>query len=99
VQLLSPIQYLKPALDIPQFHHERWDGSGYPHGLSGDQIPLTARIFAVIDVWDSLLSDRPFRPAWSQEATLEYLREQAGKQFDPEVVEAFFDLLRQDEMI
>jgi len=99
VQLLSPILYLKPALEIPQYHHEKWDGSGYPHGLSGQQIPLPARVFAVIDVWDALLSERPYRPAWTQKDVLEYIRDQAGKHFDPEVVEKFLSLLRQDEML
>lgn len=91
-QMLSPIEYLRPALDIPFSHHERWDGSGYPRGLKGEEIPLVARIFAVIDVWDALTSDRPYRPAWSQQATLEYLKKNAGIQFDPEVVKIFLKL-------
>ncbi|MFH1674334.1 MAG: MASE3 domain-containing protein [Pseudomonadota bacterium] len=91
--LLSPITYLKPALDIPYCHHERWDGTGYPRGLKEEQIPLAARIFAVVDVWDALRSDRPYRPAWPQEKTREYIREQAGKYFDPQVVELFLELL------
>jgi HD-GYP domain-containing protein (c-di-GMP phosphodiesterase class II) len=92
-KLLSEIPYLLPALEIPYFHHERWDGSGYPHGLAGDKIPLTARIFAVIDVWDALSSDRPYRPAWSEEAVINYLKEQSGKQFDPAVVNAFLKII------
>ncbi|MFH1908303.1 MAG: HD domain-containing phosphohydrolase, partial [Chloroflexota bacterium] len=88
--MLSPIAYLRPALDIPSGHHETGDGSGYPRGLKGEQIPLAARIFAVVDVWDALLSDRPYRKAWSQERTTKYIREQAGKHFDPKVGEAFF---------
>lgn len=92
-KLLSRIPYLLPALDIPYCHHERWDGSGYPRGLKGEEIPLTARIFAVIDVWDALSSDRPYRPAWSKDAILSYLRNQAGKQFDPKVVEVFLNHL------
>ncbi|MFH1906930.1 MAG: HD domain-containing phosphohydrolase [Chloroflexota bacterium] len=87
--MLAPITYLKPALDIPYCHHEKWDGSGYPRGLKGEQIPLAARVFAVVDVWDALLSDRPYRKAWSQDRTMKYIRKQAGKHFDPKVGEAF----------
>lgn len=87
--LLSPIAYLRPALHIPYCHHEKWDGSGYPRGLKGEEIPLPARIFAVIDVWDALCSDRPYRPAWPKEQARNYIQEQAGKHFDPAVVEAF----------
>lgn len=90
--LLSPIDYLRPALDIPYCHHEKWDGTGYPRKLQGDQIPLAARIFAVLDVWDALRSDRPYRPAWSEAQAREYIREQAGIHFDPRVVEAFLAL-------
>ena len=92
-ELLSPIPYLRAALDIPWCHHEHWDGSGYPHGLAGDEIPLPARIFAVVDVWDALRSDRPYRNAWSEPRVRSYIQEQAGKHFDPQVVEAFFRLL------
>ena len=88
-ELLIPISYLRPALDIPYCHHEKWDGSGYPRGLKGDQIPLAARAFAVVDVWDALMSDRPYRKAWSREKVLEYIRDQAGKSFDPKVVDTF----------
>jgi PAS domain S-box-containing protein len=91
--LLSPIPYLRPAMIIPYCHHERWDGSGYPRGLRGEQIPLEARIFAVADVWDALTSDRPFRQAWPKEKALEYIREKAGVQFDPKVVEIFLRLV------
>ena len=84
-----PIAYLRPALDIPYCHHEKWDGSGYPRGLKGEQIPLAARIFAVIDVWDALTSDRPYRSAWSPEKALEYIEEQSGHHFDPHVVSVF----------
>ncbi len=94
--LLSPIEYLRPALDIPYCHHERWDGSGYPRGLQGLQIPLPARIFAVVDVWDALRSDRPYRPAWPEEKALRYIREQAGKHFDPRVVAEFLKLLARE---
>ncbi|MDX1437094.1 MAG: HD domain-containing phosphohydrolase, partial [Anaerolineales bacterium] len=92
-EMLSPIAYLRPALDIPHFHHEKWDGTGYPLGLAGEKIPLPARIFAVADVWDALCSDRPYRPAWSEEAAVEYIREQAGQHFDPRVVELFLTMI------
>jgi len=87
--MLSPIPYLRPALDIPFYHHEKWDGSGYPHGLKGEQIPLSARLFSVVDVFDAVTSDRPYRPAWSKEKALDYIREQSGKYFDPIVVGEF----------
>lgn len=73
-EMLSPIVYLRPALDIPYCHHEKWDDTGYPRGLKGEQIPLAARIFAVVDVWDALSSDRPYRPAWPHEKVRAYLR-------------------------
>lgn len=95
VQLLAPVKFLQPSLSIPAFHHERWDGGGYPHGLAGSEIPLSARIFSVVDVWDALLSDRPYRKGWPEEKVLEYIREQSGKQFDPEVVEAFFKIYQE----
>jgi response regulator RpfG family c-di-GMP phosphodiesterase len=88
---LSPISYLEPALDIPYCHHERWDGSGYPQGLKGEDIPLAARIFAVVDVWEALTSDRPYRAAWPRERAIAHLREQTGKHFDPRVAEAFLE--------
>ncbi len=91
--MLSKIDYLKPALDIPLNHHERWDGSGYPQGLAGEDIPIQARIFAVVDVWDALQSDRPYREAWSEKKTIQYLKDQAGKEFDPGVVSKFLDLI------
>jgi len=89
--MLLPITYLRPALDIPYCHHEKWDGSGYPRGLKGEQIPLAARIFAVIDVYDALTSDRPYRKAWSREKTLEHIKTNSGTHFDPKVVEAFIN--------
>ncbi|MFH1635323.1 MAG: HD domain-containing phosphohydrolase [Chloroflexota bacterium] len=89
-KLLSPITYLQLSLDIPHCHHEKWDGSGYPRGLKGEQIPLSARIFAIVDVWDALRSDRPYRKAWQEEKVLKYIREQSGTHFDPQVVELFF---------
>jgi putative nucleotidyltransferase with HDIG domain len=88
-EMLSPIHYLRHALDIPYCHHEKWDGSGYPRGLKDEQIPLTARIFAVVDVWDALRSDRPYRPAWTVEKTIEYIQSESGTHFDPQVVKAF----------
>jgi putative nucleotidyltransferase with HDIG domain len=91
-EMLSPIAYLRPALDIPYNHHEKWDGSGYPNGLKGEQTPLAARIFAVVDVFDALTSNRPYRPAWPREKALDYIREQAGKHFDPAVVEMFLKI-------
>lgn len=96
-KLLSKIPYLLPALDIPRYHHERWDGSGYPEGLKGNDIPLAARIFAVVDVWDALLSNRPYRKAWSNDEVVNYLRENSGKLFDPEVVESFLSLLANEK--
>ncbi len=88
-EMLSPIAYLRPALDIPHCHHEKWDGSGYPRGLKGEQIPLAARIFSVIDVWDALTSDRPYRKAWPKEKTIEHIKEGSGKHFDPQIVDIF----------
>jgi HD-GYP domain-containing protein (c-di-GMP phosphodiesterase class II) len=92
-EMLSSIRYLQPALDIPYCHHEKWDGTGYPRGLKGSEIPIAARIFAVADVWDAITSNRPYRKAWSREEGLEYIREQAGKYFDPQVVDEFFRLI------
>ncbi len=88
-ELLSPISFLRPALDIPYSHHEKWDGTGYPRGLQGEQIPLAARIFTVVDVWDALRSDQPYRPAWPEEKVRFYVREQVYAHFDPQVVEVF----------
>lgn len=90
--LIFPIAYLRPALDIPYCHHEKWDGSGYPRGLKEDQIPLAARIFAIVDVYDALSNDRPYRLAWPRPKVLDYLSEQSGKHFDPKVVDAFLQL-------
>lgn len=90
--LLSPIVYLRLSLDIPYAHHEKWDGTGYPLGLKGEQIPLAARIFAVADAYDALLSDRPYRPAWTRERALAHIEAQSGLHFDPQVVKAFLQL-------
>lgn len=92
--LLQPIRFLEKAAVIPYCHHERWDGSGYPQGLKGEQIPFAARIFAVVDVFDALCSDRPYRSAWSKSEALSYIKEQAGRLFDPRVVDAFANLVK-----
>ena len=89
----SPISYLKNAIDIPYCHHEKWDGTGYPRRLKGEQIPLAARIFAIADVWDALTSDRPYRKAWSKEQTVEYIKEQSGSHFDPQIVGVFLKMI------
>ena len=91
-ELLSPVAYLRPALDIPHYHHEKWDGTGYPYGLRGEQIPLHARLFAVVDVWDALRSNRPYRAGWPPEKVRVYLVEQAGLHFDPQLIERFLVL-------
>jgi response regulator RpfG family c-di-GMP phosphodiesterase len=96
MELLSPIAYLRPALDIPYYHHERWDGTGYPRGLKGEQIPKAARIFAIIDVWDALSHDRIYKKAWPRETILAHLREESGKHFDPEVVIDFINMLEEE---
>lgn len=96
--LLSPINYLQKALDIPYCHHERWNGNGYPRGLAGEEIPISARIFAIIDVWDALLSDRPYRNAWARDKVIEYIKEQSGIQFDPRITELFMQLVEAGEM-
>ncbi len=92
-ELLAPISFLGDAIDVPAHHHERWDGRGYPDGLAGEAIPLAARIFAVVDVWDALRSDRPYRRAWTPEAVTRHLRENAGHHFDPKVAEAFLAMV------
>ena len=95
LNMLQPIHYLQHSLDIPYCHHEKWDGSGYPRGLKGEEIPLAARIFAVVDVWDAVTSDRPYRAAWTQEQAFEFIRSESGKHFDPNVVEKFIHLIDQ----
>lgn len=97
-EMLSPIAYLHPALEIPFYHHERWDGSGYPHGLKGDQIPLSARLFAIVDVWDALCSDRPYRKKLPREQVIEYLRDNAGILFDPKLVEVFLSVIESEQL-
>jgi putative nucleotidyltransferase with HDIG domain len=95
-RMLSPIAFLRPAMDIPYYHHEKWDGSGYPVGLAGEAIPLAARIFAIVDVWDALSFDRPYRKACSRDYVLSYVREQSGTHFDPHVVQVFLDMMREE---
>lgn len=92
--VLNPIEYLRPALDIPYAHHERWDGKGYPRGLAGENIPLAARIFTVVDVWDAMTSDRPYRPAMDRQVVIEHIFSERGKMFDPQVVDVFWSVIR-----
>jgi PAS domain S-box-containing protein/putative nucleotidyltransferase with HDIG domain len=94
VALLRPIRFLLPALDIPEYHHEKWDGSGYPLGLKGTEIPVAARAFALVDVYDALTSHRPYRRAWTRERTLEHLRSEAGSHFDPDLVQIFIQMIQ-----
>lgn len=91
--LLEPIEILRSAIDIPYCHHERWDGRGYPRGLAGEEIPLAARLFAIVDVWDVLSYDQPYRDAWPSEQVLEHIAAGAGTHFDPELVEQFLVLV------
>ena len=92
--LLQPIEFLQEAIQIPFCHHEKWDGSGYPRGLKGDQIPCVVRIFTIVKVWDALLSDRPYRQAWPERKVMEYMHEQSGKHFDPEILEVFLGYIQ-----
>ncbi len=92
-KMLSPIVFLRDALTIPYSHHEHWDGSGYPRGLAGENIPIEARIFSVVDVYDALTSDRPYRKSWEPGKALDYIKAESGKLFDPEVVEKFVELI------
>ncbi len=98
-EFLSPIAYLRPALDIPYCHHEKWDGTGYPRGLKGEQIPFAARLFALVDVWDALCSDRPYRQGWPPEQVRAYIHGQAGLHFDPNIVPTFLRLLESLQLI
>jgi HD-GYP domain-containing protein (c-di-GMP phosphodiesterase class II) len=92
-EMLYPIEYLRPSLDIPYYHHEKWDGSGYPNGLKGEEIPMIARIFAIVDVWDAMTSDRVYRKALSEEEVVKYIIENRGIHFDPQVVDAFMAIM------
>jgi hypothetical protein len=96
--LLKPISYLARSLDIPYCHHEHWDGSGYPRGLKGEEIPMAARIFTIIDVWDALTNERPYRPAWEAQKAVRYIHEQSGILFDPSVVAAFVAYLHENSL-
>jgi HD-GYP domain-containing protein (c-di-GMP phosphodiesterase class II) len=97
--LLSSIDYLRPAKDIPCYHHERWNGSGYPAGLKKEEIPLPARLFAIVDVFDALTSDRPYRSKWSKQAALHYIQEQAGILFDPVIVPIFLEMIKEKQHV
>lgn len=93
---MNSIAYLRPALEIPYGHHERWDGSGHPLGLKGEEIPIAARIFAVVDIWDALHYKRVYRDAWPEEKVLEYLKKKACIELDPAIVEKFLELLNDE---
>jgi len=97
-EMLSPIPYLRPALPIPYRHHERFDGSGYPRGLRGDAIPLEVRIFTLVDVWDALRSDRPYRSGWSLDKLVSHMKSESGTHFDPALVEPFLEVVREAEI-
>lgn len=92
-QMLSQVSFLQPSIDVAYSHHERWDGHGYPEGLKGEEIPLSARIFAIVDQWDALTSDRPYRSAWTRERVIAYLQENAGKIYDPKIVDVFLTII------
>ena len=96
-QMLTDVSFLQPCIDVAYSHHERWDGHGYPEGLKGEEISLKARLFAVVDQWDALSSDRPYRKAWSRDDVIAYLQENSGKIYDPQIVEVFLSLIREDE--
>jgi len=95
--MLAPIAFLRRALEIPAYHHEKWDGSGYPNGMEGEAIPLAARIFSVVDIWDAIRSDRPYRPAWTKEKALDHIKSLSGSHLDPKVVAAFLEMIHADE--
>lgn len=92
-EMLQALDFLGPALDIPRYHHEKWDGSGYPGGLAGEGIPMSARLFAVVDVYDALTSDRPYRKAWKKERALNYIHDHIGSQFDPRIATVFLQIV------
>jgi HD-GYP domain-containing protein (c-di-GMP phosphodiesterase class II) len=96
---LKDIEFLRPALAIPYSHHERWDGAGYPCGIAGEEIPFVARLFAIVDVWDSLFSDRPYRKAWPSDRVRSHLRDQGAKQFDPKLADLFVKLLENGDVV
>jgi response regulator RpfG family c-di-GMP phosphodiesterase len=94
--LLAKIPYLQSCIDIPYCHHEYWDGSGYPRGLKGEAIPLAARLFTLVDHWEELSCDRPFRQAWAPGKVLRYIQENAGRLYDPELTRIFIELVKAD---
>jgi HD-GYP domain-containing protein (c-di-GMP phosphodiesterase class II) len=96
-QMIYPIEYLRPAIDIPYCHHERWDGSGYPRGLKGEEIPIAARLFSIVDVWDALRSHRPYREPMPDEEVIEYILLHSGKLFDPKVVRLFLEFIAEND--
>jgi HD-GYP domain-containing protein (c-di-GMP phosphodiesterase class II) len=98
-ELLSTIPGLQPSIDIPYCHHEKWDGTGYPRGLKGDEIPIAARIFAIVDVWDALTSDRPYRKAWTFEQARDYIRLERGQHFDPRICDAFLYMITNSQWL
>ncbi len=98
-EMLSPIAFLRPALDIPFCHHEKWDGTGYPRGLKNEDIPLSARLFAIVDVWDALRSDRPYRQAWSEDRVKDHILSFAGSHFDPELVRVFVSVITENDIL
>jgi hypothetical protein len=98
-QWLKDVEFLHLALDIPRYHHEKWDGSGYNFGLKEEQIPLSARIFAIADVWDALVNERVYRTAWTHKKAIAYITEQADKEFDPQVVEKFLEVIQNENLI
>jgi len=95
-QMLKPISYLGLALDIPYCHHEKWDGTGYPRGLKGEEIPLGARIFCIVDVYDALTSNRPYRAAWPKDKAKTHIHELSGTHFEPRVVDAFLKMMGEE---
>jgi putative nucleotidyltransferase with HDIG domain len=97
-EMLIDLPYFKDAIDIPYCHHEWWDGTGYPRGLKSTEIPLVSRIFAIVDAWDALISDRPYRKAWTKRDALSHIIDQSGNHFDPDVVNAFVQMLRDEKM-
>ena len=98
VELLSPVSYLEPALEIPHWHHEKWDGTGYPDRLHQENIPFSARLFALADVYDALTSNRPYRSAWSKQEAVQYIESQAGTHFDPRITPEFLDLVNSNSL-
>jgi HD-GYP domain-containing protein (c-di-GMP phosphodiesterase class II) len=98
-EMLSTNHSLRECSAIPYCHHEYWDGSGYPQGLKGEEIPLAARIFTLVDVWDALGSARPYRAAWPKEHVMAYIRAQSGRLFDPRIVPAFLELLNESNFL